>query len=457
MDAYQGTTTLSTTGQTDDMEVLYIYDEIAGKDGRAYAFDLEKHDVIQANFSESTIELDFKVIDPLGNEIKHAYVDYNTIIFVAWTDGRYIIQVLNPETTTAIFNATVYKIKATETIAGTITKPLDPGEYVGYYIDFNKTSQASISLTGTYGTDYNMYIFDSEGNLHAYSERTEYPDEVDFAVLYPEPYYIIVYAKRGKETGSIGLNIIITDPYTLDIDSTATEEITNPTSTIIYKINTTSNAIYKIYLTTPNSYINKTVFSDDLESDVSNWEIQGNWTLMESDYHSETHCWNVNGTETSILITPPIDLTIAKGGVAKLVFWQKQNIYSSYYYYVDVSKDGGLTWTTILTIDYNSSTWQKKEISLSDYFGEKIKIRFRYSGTSISYWRIDDITVIVTYGATTLKIYNENLSLKYTIDTTYQEYTYGSYVKYFVSPAYETYYLLISSLNATDYELTVTK
>ncbi|MGQ4892625.1 MAG: Ig-like domain-containing protein, partial [Candidatus Njordarchaeia archaeon] len=444
-----------TTKQTIDIESLRIYDEISSKEARAYAFNLKKQDVIQANFSDSNVLLSFKVIDPEGNKIRFAYVDYNTIIFVAWMDGRFVIQVTNPNANTAIFNATIYKLSATETSGGTLSESINPGGYRAYFINFTKTSQASVSLTGTYGTNYDVYIFDSKGNLHTYSNKTTYPDEVDFAVIYPKPYYIIIYEKRGAETGSAGINIVITDPYELSIGSTATEELDNPTSTVIYQLTTTKDAIYKLQLYTPNSYLNKTVYNDDLEGDTSKWETTGNWSLTNLDYHSASHSWNISGAGASNLTTI-VDLTLAKGGEAKLIYWQKQDITSPLY--IQISSDGGATWTNKATINYDSLNWEKKIIDISTYLGEKIKIRFFYQGShTTDFWRIDDIKVVAVYGGTRTKMYNSSLALKYTIDTAFQGNTYTNYTKYFVSPTGKKYYIVINPSNATQYTLTITK
>jgi hypothetical protein len=55
-----------------------------------------------------------------------------------------------------------------------------------------------------------------------------------------------------------------------------------------------------------------------------------------------------------------------------------------------------------------------------------------------------------------MKIYNATLALKYTVDNEYSSASLTSYIKRFVSPANETYYLLFSVTNATSYTLTVT-
>ncbi|MBE0638139.1 MAG: T9SS type A sorting domain-containing protein [Bacteroidales bacterium] len=164
-----------------------------------------------------------------------------------------------------------------------------------------------------------------------------------------------------------------------------------------------------------------TVFYDDMESGSNGWSVAdytGNsandlWHQTSQDYSSPTTSWwcadEVNGTyETgeiisNALISPPIDLT----GVFEAVYLY---FYESYdtepewdFCMVDVTTDGGLSWTP-LRGDYgnapngHSNGWVFSYLDLSAYAGEEIQIRFYFdtgdsASNEYSGWLIDDVFV----------------------------------------------------------------
>jgi hypothetical protein len=71
--------------------------------------------------------------------------------------------------------------------------------------------------------------------------------------------------------------------------------------------------------------------------------------------------------------------------------------YSDDYFYVDVSTDGGWSWTNVWQVhDLNQSTWKQEMVDLSDYQSSQVKIRFSLvsdeTGTADGCY-IDDIEV----------------------------------------------------------------
>ncbi|MFA5035186.1 MAG: choice-of-anchor J domain-containing protein, partial [Candidatus Margulisiibacteriota bacterium] len=63
--------------------------------------------------------------------------------------------------------------------------------------------------------------------------------------------------------------------------------------------------------------------------------------------------------------------------------------------YVQASIDGA-TWTTLASYDGTNLSWSRKELSLNDYAGQTIYIRFKYvTDSSVDYEGvyIDDISI----------------------------------------------------------------
>jgi hypothetical protein len=97
------------------------------------------------------------------------------------------------------------------------------------------------------------------------------------------------------------------------------------------------------------------------------------------------------------------------GAVSPVVtFWHKLSLNSAYGYpdcanpgsdgtYVDVSSDGGTTWTVLksFTCSDNTTVWSFQQLALASYVGKKIKLRFRLNGSfgGAAGWYVDDIKI----------------------------------------------------------------
>jgi len=119
--------------------------------------------------------------------------------------------------------------------------------------------------------------------------------------------------------------------------------------------------------------------------------------------HSGTKVWatnltgNYNNYERSRLTSPVIDLSSYAGSSIILDFWQWMDTESNTYDWgaVEVSKDGGGTWTTVYEKFGDIMPWTFKEIVLDpSYAVENFQMRF-YLRTDVSGeypgWYIDDI------------------------------------------------------------------
>jgi hypothetical protein len=112
------------------------------------------------------------------------------------------------------------------------------------------------------------------------------------------------------------------------------------------------------------------------------------------------------GAKSDITMASSVDLTGAVSPI--LTFWHKLSLGNSYgssgiphpdYTYVDVSTDGGTTWTvlTSFTDANDTSVWSFQQLSLASYAGQKIRLRFRLVDNTTSPtadgWYLDDIKI----------------------------------------------------------------
>ncbi|MBI4685798.1 MAG: hypothetical protein HY755_11460 [Nitrospirae bacterium] len=154
-----------------------------------------------------------------------------------------------------------------------------------------------------------------------------------------------------------------------------------------------------------------TYFSDTFESGLGRWLVSGyDWGLTTSTYRSPTYSLTdspsgdyVANTNVSATLANSIDLSASTSPV--LTFWHKHDIPDCDYWdwqkdhgYVEISQDGGSTWSTIKSIACSTqNTWSYEQIDLSSYKTSSVKIRFRLSSDGDENvgdgWYIDDVEI----------------------------------------------------------------
>ncbi|HNX88442.1 MAG TPA: kelch repeat-containing protein [Paludibacteraceae bacterium] len=131
----------------------------------------------------------------------------------------------------------------------------------------------------------------------------------------------------------------------------------------------------------------------------------GNWVKSSERNHTSGgsfsamyNCWGINGTVPAYLQTPEMIVT---AGDATLTFWRNYYLLNNPNYghaaelYIDISTDGGLTWTSgttnyLDTITLN--TWIQFTIDLTANIGQNVILRFKAISDFGSYnIAIDDI------------------------------------------------------------------
>jgi carboxypeptidase T len=147
------------------------------------------------------------------------------------------------------------------------------------------------------------------------------------------------------------------------------------------------------------------VLDDDVENGNIGWTPGGTstrWAITTTQSHSPTHSWtdspsgNYYDNSNTWITSPLLDLTGATDTV--LSFWHRYYTEATYdFCHVEVSTDGGSTWSEVAVYDGNHTTWEQVTIPVPQLDGHaNARVRFRLeSDYSLNYdgWYVDDILV----------------------------------------------------------------
>ena len=166
------------------------------------------------------------------------------------------------------------------------------------------------------------------------------------------------------------------------------------------------------------------VFFDDFEGGFGNWTMDGLWNPEnESDtcgsiiapfpsptnaayYGIDDVCTFNNGDTNSGSLTMVAPVSVPSTGSATLTLFSYEQTecggpscpYDGRF--VDVSNDGGSTWTQVADLG-NENTWYQATVSLAAYSGQDILVRFRFDtldsvGNDFFGWMVDSVDISVT-------------------------------------------------------------
>jgi hypothetical protein len=145
-------------------------------------------------------------------------------------------------------------------------------------------------------------------------------------------------------------------------------------------------------------------FCDDMEDSLSgNWNLPAPWGYTTE--HAQTGIRSItdspgttyqNSINTSAMLSSSIDLTGADMPVLR--FWQRYAMEANADYgYVEVSGNGGQTWTTTYFVTGINLNWKEERIDLSEYAqNPNVQIRFRLqtnASVRMDGWYIDDVCI----------------------------------------------------------------
>ncbi|HEY3832849.1 MAG TPA: CAP domain-containing protein [Acidimicrobiia bacterium] len=187
-----------------------------------------------------------------------------------------------------------------------------------------------------------------------------------------------------------------------------------------YTVPAVPNATGYEFRTTP---LTQSTFSDGAENGSSNWTLNNNGggydAVETTDVASGTHAFQLAQTTFTGPDTLTLNRTLVPSAASQLTFDSKVLNFDNLEASVQVSTDGGNSWSGNVydQKDGNEGAFSHKTVSLAAYAGEQIKIRFavgyQNNGGSVcectnSAWHFDNVALANTQEAGTPVVANQS-------------------------------------------------
>ena len=155
---------------------------------------------------------------------------------------------------------------------------------------------------------------------------------------------------------------------------------------------------------------NQPGFSDNIEAGQGLWTHSGTndgWHITQHRSHSATHSWYCGVEDTwqytsyndASLISPYFVVT--PDSAFKFWYWDTLEIGYDYGYF-EIDNNIG-NWQTLSSYNATHLTWTQSSISMAGYYGQTVRIRFRFYSDALvnaEGWYIDDVLMpVVIIGA----------------------------------------------------------
>jgi len=214
--------------------------------------------------------------------------------------------------------------------------------------------------------------------------------------------YEIYRATNANVTRSSTLLKTITDRMTTTYtDSVAMIQPTHY-SYRVYVIDTLSTSSLGSEVRTASYPVpeNTFPFQDSMSDTTTKWAWGTPWGPTTATCHSAPSSWTdspgasyENNANTALATV--VDLSGSSEPV--LTFWHRYDLETNADYgYVEVSSDGGNTWSAVLTVTGTDTAWQRERVTLNPWIGQRIGLRFRLQSNgsaSQDGWYIDDVEI----------------------------------------------------------------
>ncbi len=223
--------------------------------------------------------------------------------------------------------------------------------------------------------------------------------------------YEVRRATSASVTRSSQLLATITDAATMTLTDTVAMIEPTQYSYRVYVIDTLGTASLgsEVQTATYTVPTNTFAFQDSMDVATTNWAWGAPWGATTTTFHSAPSSWTDSpGASYTNNVNTALATVVNLSGSAEpvLTFWHRYDLETNGDYgRVEVSSDGGATWSAVLTVTGTDSSWQRERISLNTWIGETIGLRFRLqsnASASRDGWYIDDVDIsnssrVVTY------------------------------------------------------------
>lgn len=285
------------------------------------------------------------------------------------------------------------------------------GSETGVAITENQTTSISVALAAASSHQVAGLVTDNGTGwpLHAKVEIDGYPNspvytdpsDGSYSVTLPEgmDFDFTVTAMSGGydfETRTVGpLTAGATEDFALDVDAIACDAPgydDAPSTFLSETFDTTSTPAG--WTVVDNAGSGQVWIFDDPGNNGNLTGGSGNFANVDSDYYGS------GSSQNTALVSPTFDLSTAVN--ADLEFKHDFNhVGGSNVATVEVSDDGGSTWTTELSLTNDDRGPKTVTVSLAGYTGSNnVQVRFVYVGSWSWWWQVDDVNV-VEYAACT--------------------------------------------------------
>lgn len=291
---------------------------------------------------------------------------------------------------------------------------VDLSPYAGspvVFVAFYLLTDGSVTRPGWYLDDIELYVASeappAPANLTGDPTATGSVLLTWEASTAPEVSHYTVYRSASSGTGYVAVASTAALSY---LDSSTT-----PGETYHYVVTATdifgneSEYSNEASVTVPDVTV---LFADDMESGPGDWTHGGandTWawgapTSGPRGAHSGAHLWATGlagdylNSSNAYLRTPSIPLTGVANISLQFAHWHQLETNWDYGR-LEISTDGGTSWTRLASYTGSSSGWQQPLVDLSAYAGQTVLLQFRLETDSSvvqAGWYVDDVIVAGT-------------------------------------------------------------
>jgi len=152
-----------------------------------------------------------------------------------------------------------------------------------------------------------------------------------------------------------------------------------------------------------------TIFGDDAEAGLGNWVTGGGpasnqWHASTCDSQSPTHSFKAGPTTCGGQYSNNVNVTLTSVNGYDIVAGSRLEFAENYsteqdfdFCTVQISTNGGSSWTTIDSYSGNSGGWHQKQYDLTSYAGTGRKFRLQFSSdvsVTSTGWLVDDFAIV---------------------------------------------------------------